>query len=47
MMMNFFLRKYYPAVPFEFVHSDMEYEEILKNMEQIEDPEQSAPEIDK
>lgn len=46
-MMNFFLRKHYPAVPFEFVDVDTEYGEILKNMEQIEEPEQSAPEIDK
>lgn len=40
------LREHYPAVPFEFVDVDTAYDEIITNIEQIEEFEQSLPEID-
>lgn len=40
------LREQYPEVPFEFVDVDTGYDEILTNIEQIEEFEQSLPEID-
>lgn len=40
------LREHYPEVPFEFVDVDTGYDEIITNIEQIEEFEQSLPEID-